>query len=233
MQDNVDQGEKLHILLERVKRAHQKRTELVTTNQILKKRAAETEAHLLETQHTLKALKKQRREPPSAPFNPPNPGFSQFSSQSSKANVASPYMSICSSSWSISGFTHSPSSPSIESFSHHFPLSLDAVMETCSRDAVVSNLSCEGLDVHAQLLPALIESHKATAADSARHSVSDICWFVQTPFRLKSGAILSFSSTLSSLECCASFLVFHLASTLEGAMISRELALTNAPAQQG
>lgn len=232
LMDHTDQGEKLHTLQERVKHAHQKHTELVTTNQILKKRAAETQAHLLETQHILTALKTQRREPPSAPFSPPNPGFSQCSSQSPQANVASPYMSICSSSWSISGFTHSPSSPSIESFSHHFPLSLDAVLETCSRDAVVSNLSRQGLDVHAQLLPALIESHKATAADSVRHSVSDICWFVQTPFRLKSGATLSFSSTLSSLECCTSFLVFHLASTLEGAMISHQLTLTNPSAQQ-
>lgn len=83
------------------------------------------------------------------------------------------------------------------------------------------------------LLPALVRSYKADVAATVQRSVSDICWVIQTPLCMNNGAALSFTTTMSSLECCSSFLVFYFATTLEGAMMAHELALVDGSVHSG
>jgi hypothetical protein len=132
----------------------------------------------------------------------------------------------------ISVYMPVPTPRPIESFTHHFPLSLEAVLAHSQAEGTMIRKGSAN-DQPSDLLPSLIRSYKADVATNVQRNVADICWVVQTPLRVNNDAVLSFTTTLSSLECCASFLVFYIATTLEGAMLAHELALADGSVHSG
>lgn len=122
----------------------------------------------------------------------------------------------------------------VDAFAHHIPLSLDAVLAHAPQDPCPASPGNGGGSAHpADNLPGMVAAYKGDVAATVRRPVEDICWFLQTPFHAAPEATLSFTTTLSSLECCASFLVFYFATTLEGAFMAQERALADGSATPG
>lgn len=207
---------------ERMQQSRNRRRALSQTNQQLVKRAGDAAGLLLNARRSVEALESRSLTPSSASgAMPAGVAFSgpEANLTALPASVISVYMPV-------------PTPRPIDSFTHHFPLSLEAVLAHCPADNVVAKHS-RGEQLSSELLPALVRSYKADVASTVQRSVSDICWVIQTPLRMNNGACLSFTTTMSSLECCASFLVFYFATTLEGAMMAHELALADGSVHSG
>lgn len=98
-----------------------------------------------------------------------------------------------------------------------------------SHSAVLSPEECERLGC---MLPGAdgcinlrdsVQAYKSAVAQQVSVPCDDICWFLQTPYVMHTGRQLSFSSSLSSDQCCASFFLLFMATSLENTLAGAEL----------
>lgn len=68
-----------------------------------------------------------------------------------------------------------------------------------------------------------VQAYKSAVAQQVSVPCDDICWYLQTPYMMHTGRQLSFSSSLSSDQCCSSFFLFFMASSLENTLAGAEL----------
>lgn len=118
-------------------------------------------------------------------------------------------------------------------FSQERPLS------SFTHSAVLSPEECERLGC---MLPGVdgcinlrdsVQAYKSAVAQQVSVPCGDICWFLQTPYMMHTGRHLSFSSSLSSDQCCASFFLFFMATSLENTLAGAELDRFNGTLEDG
>lgn len=109
---------------------------------------------------------------------------------------------------------HTPP-PTIQSFKHSTGVSYDLLYKAASS-------LMEDSPVH-QSSRSIVEEFKRDAAKALQCSTSQVCWFVVTYLEAAPGVHLSFSSSLSSPECVASFVLSFLCSGLEFGMVTAAL----------
>lgn len=208
-----------------MQQARNRRRALSATNQQLVKRAGDAAGLLLNARRSVEALE-SRSMTASMPSGAGVQGATSFTGTPESGNMSSLPASV------ISVYMPVPTPRPIESFTHHVPLSLEAVLAHSPPDNVVARRGADQ-DNSSEHLPALVRAYKEDVAATVQQNVSDICWVIQTPLRMNNGAVLSFTTTMSSIECCASFLVFYFATTLEGAMMAHEVALADGSVHSG
>lgn len=218
-QERDDLEARIHNNAARIETAKERRSGLAATNQQLVRRAGDAAAALLDVRRTSQSGDPATASPAATP--PATHGPSATTAPISIAPVVSVYMPV-------------PRPRPVDAFAHHVPLSLDAVLAHAPQDPCPASPGGGGAGAHpADNLPGMAAAYKGDVATTVRRPVEDICWFLQTPFHAAPAATLSFTTTLSSLECCASFLVFYFATTLEGAFMAQERALADGSATPG
>jgi hypothetical protein len=80
----------------------------------------------------------------------------------------------------------------------------------------------------------ILSTHKnASLMPQPSVPASEICWFLQTIHTVPSGAALSVSSSLSSLQCCITLLCNFMLNQLECAFVDKELDCYNGHSAEG
>lgn len=215
-QERDDLGSRIHNTASRIDSAKERLCSLAANNQQLVRRAGDAAAALLDVRRALQANDPASRPPaaPPAPTGAPAP-----------ATALTPAVSV---------YMPVPRPRPVDAFAAHMPLTLEAVLAHDPQEpGSASPGSGGGAAASTDNLPAMVAGYKGDVAATVRRPVADICWFIQTPYHAAPAATLSFTTTLSSLECCASFLVFYFATTLEGAFIAQERALADGSATPG
>ena len=69
----------------------------------------------------------------------------------------------------------------------------------------------------------LIDEYKKKVAESLGCSQSQVCWFAQMHLQVAPGKHLSYSATLSSPKCVASFVLHYICGSLECGMLNAAL----------
>jgi hypothetical protein len=114
----------------------------------------------------------------------------------------------------------------ISSFAHAAPITLDIVKGLPAVDLSAEGHSTGGLFEY-------VRAYKARVAADRNVDPSDVCWFLHTPFTVPKGDVLSFSSSLSSVECCTSFCLFFVAISLHHFLLSKEWDLASGASVEG
>lgn len=204
----------------RIDAAKDHRSSLASTNQQLVRRAGDAAAALLDVRRASQAADQATTPPTATP--------------SAVVGAAGASPNITSASTTVSVYMPVPRPRPVDAFAHHVPLSLDAVLAHAPQDPYASPHGSFGDGAQSpDNLPGMVAAYKSDVAATVRRPIADICWFIQTPYQAAPAAMLSFTTTMSSLECCASFLVFYFATTLEGAFMAQECALADGSATPG
>lgn len=70
-----------------------------------------------------------------------------------------------------------------------------------------------------------VDDYKSAQAETAGAHPKDICWFIQEPFELHNGQLLSLSSGLGSYNCSMSIMLFFIANFLKATNFDKEIRL--------
>lgn len=97
-------------------------------------------------------------------------------------------------------------------------------VEAFAHCAAIS-LDCVSVDVEPFGFGSQIDSFKSEVAQTLGVHPSDVCWFMQQPFELPNGELLSMSSCLGSYKCTLGILLLFVANFLKATQFDRELRL--------
>jgi hypothetical protein len=111
----------------------------------------------------------------------------------------------------------------IDSFPVHRPLFVESCMQSISSSpAALPSFSN------------ILSTHKnASLMPQPSVPASDTCWFLQTIHTVPSGAALSVSSSLSSLQCCVTLLFHYMLNQLECGLVDQEISCYNGHITEG
>eukprot|EP00892_Ulva_mutabilis_P008910 jgi/Ulvmu1/6391/UM003_0019.1 len=70
---------------------------------------------------------------------------------------------------------------------------------------------------------AIVQSQREAFASAANVSAGHVAWSLHTPYHVALGTVMSLSSTVATVPCCASLYIFYFASRLEGSFLAAAL----------